>query len=199
MDTTRKTVFALFDRNAAAESAVRDLQQLGITRDDISIVAHEYQDEHATDDQFSGADKGAAGGGVIGGALGLLVGLGALAIPGIGPLLAAGPLAAALMGAGLGATGGGVIGTLISTGAEERDAQVYAEGVRRGGTLLSVAAQPDHTAAINEIFVRHGAVDINDRRTTLGAEGWSGFDAQGSAYTPTIRESTINDTERPLR
>ncbi|MEP7190838.1 MAG: general stress protein, partial [Roseiflexaceae bacterium] len=147
-----KTVVGLFDTAAEAQSVVQELVNSGFQHNDISLVANdakgEYANYHPSDTAGSstaeGAGAGAVGGGVLGGVLGLLVGVGALAIPGIGPVLAAGPLAAALgaagastlVGAGIGAAAGGIIGALVGAGIPEEDAGFYAEGVRRGGTLV---------------------------------------------------------------
>jgi len=114
------------------------------------------------------AGTGAVGGGILGGLAGLLVGLGALTIPGIGPVLAAGPLAAALgttlAGAGIGAAAGGLVGALVGIGVPEEEAEYYAEGVRRGGVLVSVhasdATADDATSALRS----SGALDVETER-----------------------------------
>src|SRR5262245_5552234 len=131
-----KTVVGLFDTAAEAQSAVQDLVNSGFERNDISLIATDARGEYAREvggtgsSAGEGAAAGAVGGGVLGGVLGLLVGAGALAIPGIGPALAAGPLAAALgsagagalVGAGVGAATGGIIGALVGAGIPEEDA-----------------------------------------------------------------------------
>src|SRR5947207_11774476 len=104
------------------------------------------------------AATGAGVGAVVGGLGGLLLGLGALAIPGIGPIIAAGPLVAALGGAAAGAAVGGLIGALTKMGVPEEEAHIYAEGVRRGGTLVTVTADDANTDTIVSVLNGHGAV-----------------------------------------
>jgi hypothetical protein len=133
----------------------------------------------------SGAAAGAGIGAVLGGLAGLLVGLGALAIPGIGPIIAAGPLATTLAGAGLGAATGGLVGALADAGIPEGEAGVYAEGVRRGGTLVTVRAGEDMVSRATEIMNRYTPVDINQRTTEWRDSGWSGFDANAGPYSTT--------------
>ncbi len=108
----------------------------GIPSADISLVANKHVSaEHADVDEVSDAAKGAGIGGVLGGGAGLLAGLGLLAIPGLGPVVAAGWLAATAVGAAAGAVTGGIVGALVDAGTSEDDAHVYSESVRRGGTL----------------------------------------------------------------
>ena len=150
-----KTVVGLFDTASEAEQVVRALVDSGFNRNEISVIANDVRGEHSRahevgsgtsrgDTVAEGAGAGAVGGTVLGGAVGLLVGVGLLTIPGIGPVLAAGPLAAALgstaLGAGIGAAAGGLVGSLVGAGVPESQANYYAEGVRRGGTLVSIRA-----------------------------------------------------------
>ncbi|MBC8102044.1 MAG: YsnF/AvaK domain-containing protein [Cytophagales bacterium] len=108
-----------------------------------------------------------------------------LAIPGVGPVLAVGPLAATLSGAGLGAMGGGVIGALSGLGIPKEDAGYYAEGVRRGGTLVSVSVNDDSRAdAAMAIFNRHNPVDIDERGSYYSGSGYAGYTETAPAYTP---------------
>src|SRR4028119_1668657 len=144
-----KTVIGLFDNRAEAQSVVQELVGEGFRRDDISVMSKklEGQDdkqgevvayvEEDGEEQIKDMAKGAGTGAAIGGLAGLLVSLTALAIPGIGPVLAAGPLAAIIAGAGIGATAGGLISGLTRLGVPEDDANYYAEGVRRGRTRIS--------------------------------------------------------------
>jgi hypothetical protein len=126
---------------------------------------------------------------VLGGLAGVLVGLGALAIPGIGPVIAAGPLAAALTGlagAGAGAVAGGVtgglIGALVDMGVPQETAQYYAEGIRRGGTLVTVRSDDTFTDRVVDILNRHDPVDINERATHWRQAGWTEFDPNARPY-----------------
>ena len=111
-------------------------------------------------DDASGAATGAVTGGVVGGAAGLAASLIGLAIPGIGPIIAAGPIVAALSGAGVGAVAGGLIGGLTDMGVSRADAEYYAESVRRGGALVTVRADDARAEHAADIMRDHGAVDI---------------------------------------
>nr|PZN26536.1 MAG: hypothetical protein DIU80_13240 [Chloroflexota bacterium] len=190
-----RTVAGLFDRPEQVDRAIRDLQANGVSRDDIGVVATDARGEFANrvggeTKIEEGAGAGAIGGGVLGGVLGALVGVGALAIPGIGPVIAAGPLAAALGSAGAGAlvgatTGvaaGGLIGALVGAGIPEEHAHVYAEGVRRGGLLLSVTIDGVSSATVESIMRTNGAVDIDARGAEWRRQGWSGFDPDAEPY-----------------
>lgn len=190
-------VVGLFDSFDEARRAVQEMVDSGVDRDRISLVANDATGNFRSyraggTEAEEGAAAGAVGGGVIGGVLGLLVGVGALAIPGIGPVVAAGPLAAALgsggagalIGAGAGAATGGVIGALVGLGIPDEDAQVYAEGIRRGGAFVSVRADDNRADAIARLMRRHGVVDIDERAATWRRTGWSGFDANAGPYTP---------------
>jgi uncharacterized protein (TIGR02271 family) len=206
-----KTVTGLFDTNQAAQAAVQDLIDNGVQPQAISLIASDARgefknyrgrmdspsgdfstpDSSGSSQGAEGPTAGAVGGGLLGGALGLLVGLGALAIPGIGPVLAAGPLAAALgsagagavAGAGLGAVGGGLIGGLVGMGIPDEDAQLYAEGVRRGGTLVVARVEDKLANRVAQILEGHGAVDIDQRGAEWRQSGWSGFDANAEPYS----------------
>ena len=168
-----KTIVALFDRYPQAEATVRDLESAGYQRDQISIVAAKSSGTAAAgrDDDggaAEGAGSGAIIGGVTGGAAGLIASLTGLAIPGIGPVLAAGPIIATLTGAGVGAVAGGLVGGLTAAGVPDEHARYYAEGVRRGGTLVTVSAPDDHAERVMEIMNRHHPVDIEDRAAAWG-------------------------------
>jgi len=189
-----KTIVGLFDTFGEAQNVVQDLVNGGFDRSRISIVANDAKGEYAnyghdgdTGSAAEGAGAGAVTGSVAGGVLGLLVGVGALAIPGVGPVLAAGPLAAALgstaLGAGIGAAAGGLLGGLIGAGVPEDDANYYAEGVRRGGTLVTVNSSDDMAENAYDIMQRHGAVDIDERGAQWQSSGWSRFDENAQPYT----------------
>ncbi len=192
-----KTVVGLFDTFTAAQNVAQELVNAGFQRNDISLLASDRSGEYSrtvggTESAAGeGAAAGAVGGGVLGGTLGLLVGVGALAIPGIGPVLAAGPLAAALgtaaagtlVGAGVGAATGGVLGALVGAGIPEADAGFYAEGVRRGGTLVIVKASDDMANRAYDIMQRYGAVDVDKRDAEWRASGWTRFDENAEPYT----------------
>ena len=184
-----KTIVGLFDNFSEAEAVVRDLERAGYDRNDISLVANETSRGSARTTTTTtrsgdggaaeGAGTGAVIGGVTGGVAGLIASLAGLAIPGIGPVLAAGPLVAALTGAGVGAVAGGLIGALPSAGVPEEHARYYEEGVRRGGTLVTVAASDADADEVMDIMNRHNPVDIEER-----ASQWRETGTAATAGTP---------------
>jgi len=188
-----KQVVGLFDNMQDAHGAVQELTNAGFTSDDISIVANNASGEYSTTDgggseAAEGAGAGAVGGAVLGGLGGLLVGLGALAIPGVGPVVAAGTLATTLgttaVGAGIGAAAGGLVGALVGAGIPEDDANIYAEGIRRGGALVTVQASSDNDAdRAADILDRYNVVDIDERGSDYRSAGWTGFNENDTSYS----------------
>jgi hypothetical protein len=189
------TISALFDDYASASQAVRNLETAGLPSDDISIVANNAddwydrdrptvdRDRDGVDDRAEGAGAGAAIGGTIGGIAGLLAGLGLLAIPGIGPVVAAGWLASTAAIAAVGAAGGGIIGALTQSGVSEDDAHVYAEGVRRGGTLVT-ARVPDADETRYQAILNRAAVPLAERAAQYRTSGWTGrYDPAAAPYS----------------
>jgi hypothetical protein len=162
-----KVVIGLVDAEIQDENIVQRLQNEGVATSDISVI---FPDKHGTKDFAhehntkapEGAVVGAAGGGAIGGTIGLLAGIGALAIPGLGPFIAAGPLMAALSGAAAGAAVGGVTGALVGLGIPELEAKAY-EGKLRGGNVLIAAhvVDGDQENRAREVLRREGAHDIS--------------------------------------
>jgi uncharacterized protein (TIGR02271 family) len=180
-----KTLVGLFDDFTEAQSVVQELVNNGFAREDISLAANDATGAYAKSTDaggMSGTAIGAGTGAVVGGLGGLLVGLGALAIPGIGPIVAAGPLIAALTGAGVGAVAGGLIGALTDIGVPEEEAGYYAEGVRRGGTLVTVRAEEHLADRAVEIMERHHAVDVEQRAASWRESGWSGYNPQATPH-----------------
>jgi hypothetical protein len=161
-----KTVVGLFDTYAHAEIAAHDLERIGISHEDISLLANNTTAQgDPTDDasiQSLDTETEAEKGAVAGGVAGLLIGLAALAIPGLGAVAAAGWLVTTVAGAAVGA-GVGVVGALNGVGVPHEDAVTYNEGVRRGGTLLAVRAQDDQAAQVARILSADGAVNIEER------------------------------------
>jgi len=190
-----KTITRLFDDYNDATVAVRELEAAGISHDDISIVANNADGRHHADGHAGVDDVNAEGdvsrgtstGAVLGGAGGLLAGLGLLAIPGLGPIVAAGWLAATAAGAGIGAAGGaatgGLVGALKTAGHSDEDADVYSEGVRRGGTLVSAKVPDSEADQVEAILHRHRSVDATTRGAAYRESGWTRFDADAPAYT----------------
>ena len=190
-----KTIVGSFDSFEEAQDVLRDLQQRGYSRDDISIIANNAGGQFGSEGQLprsapatlsdtgAGSATGAAAGGVLGGAAGLVVGLMGLAIPGIGPIVAAGPIAAALAGAGVGAVAGGLIGGLTGVGVSEDDANYYAESVRRGGALVTVRSDDSRADEAASVMRNHGAVDIERRAEQWKQQGWTRHDPSAQPYT----------------
>ena len=143
MDNKNTAVFGIYATPVTAENAVDHLIKLGFTNSAISVLMPDDESTRAFAHEKNtkapeGTATGAATGGVIGGTLGLLAGIGALAIPGIGPFIAAGPIVATLAGLGAGGAVGGMVGALIGMGIPEYEAKRYEGAVKDGGTLLSV-------------------------------------------------------------
>jgi hypothetical protein len=187
---TTKTITGLYDTYDAAAKTVRQIEAVGIPHDDLSVVANNVDDRYGSSEESNaGADAGTGAeiGVVVGGGAGLLAGLGMLAIPGVGPVVAAGWLVAtavgAIAGAGAGAVTGGVIGSLTSAGVSRDHAHVYAEGIRRGGALVTARVDEHRVAEVEQIMRRNGAVDPDSRGRTYRDAGWKGFDDTASPYT----------------
>jgi uncharacterized membrane protein len=182
----KTTVSAIFDNATDAHATVRDLVDDGVRRNDISLVASDsagaYTEYHGEDFPADDTIGGAAGGSVLGGIGGLLVGLAALAIPGVGPIVAAGPIAAALTGAGIGAVTGGLLGALVDLGVDEDRAEYYAESVRRGSTLVTAHVDESIAVRVADIMDRHDPVDLDRRVTFWRDEGWTGYDPDADPY-----------------
>src|SRR3982751_715529 len=162
-----KAVFCIAKTEPQAEDIVRQLQLAGFSNEDISVL---FPDKTGTRDFAheqrtkapEGAAAGAGTGGLLGGALGWLAGIGALAIPGIGPFIAAGPIMAALGGAAVGASVGGITGALIGMGIPEFEAKRYEGRIKEGNYLISVHTEDStQRSKAKEIFERAGAEDIS--------------------------------------
>jgi len=181
-----KTVIGTYADIQTASAVVSDLVDAGFHRNSISIVANDADEKYSTyvDNTGVGDDtaKGAGIGAAIGGIGGLLLGLGALAIPGIGPIIAAGPIAAALAGAGIGAVTGGIIGALVDLGVPEESAHVYAESVRRGNVLVVAQVEDNRVHEATNIMERPGLIDIDHEAEGWRASGWKGFDSSDTSW-----------------
>jgi uncharacterized membrane protein len=183
----------LYDSYEHAKSAVRDLEAAGVPGADISIISKNADGKVSeTTDGTSGAAKGATVGTMLGGGAGLLAGLGMLAIPGIGPVVAAGWLASTALGAAVGMASGGAIGALTDLGVSDEHANVYAESLRRGGTLIAVRTDAIPSPSIAAIMDRYGPVNPDTRATQYRSEGWNKFEDSAER----IRQS--DETRRSL-
>jgi len=186
------TISRLYDNYTDAQEAIQRLEAAGVPHSDISIVANNSdnwfsgdkkvdRDRDGVDDRAEGAGKGAGIGAGVGGTAGLLAGLGLLAIPGLGPVVAAGWLAATAVGAAAGAATGGVVGALVEAGVSEEDAHSYAEGVRRGGTLVSARVADADRARLDAVLDQ-SAVNLRDRSAAWQKSGWKAFDPTSKPY-----------------
>ncbi len=194
-----KIITRLFDSFADAERAVIELERVGVSHNDISLVSHKSDKRHEgvkarePHDHTAGeagardAGVGAAAGGVLGAAGGVLAGLGLLAIPGLGPVVAAGWLASAAVGTLVGGAvvgaAGGLVGALTHAGVSKEEADFYAEGVRRGGTLVSAKVDDDKLGSAEVALNAIPYVDIATRGAAYRQSGWSSFDPEAAPYT----------------
>jgi len=183
-----RTITRLFDDYSDAKAAVTDLERLGVPHSDLSIVANNTHGDHDVSDVNAHGDvtRGASTGAALGGVGGLLAGLGLLAIPGLGPIVAAGWLASTAVGAAIGGVGGaatgGIVGALKNAGESEEDAHVYSEGVRRGGTLVSARVEDSLVPEAEAVLNRRG-VDAATRGAAYRQSGLTAFDDKAPAYT----------------
>ena len=204
-----RTITRLFDTHSDAENAVRALEARGVPSSDISIVANNSSGAHGSG---SGTDatgvnddgdvnRGVSTGALVGGAGGLLAGLGLLAIPGLGPIVAAGWLLSTAAGAGIGALGGGVtggiVGALKNAGHTEDDANVYSEGVRRGSTMLTARIPDSMSDEAVTLLDSHNGVDAATRGQEYRSSGWTKFDENAQPYTgSTTGTGSMSDDRR---
>ena len=183
-----KALFAIFDNRSSVESAVTRLKADGFRSSDVSVLLQDGGDTKAFAHKMNtkapeGAATGATTGALAGGALGWLAGVGALAIPGIGPFVAAGPIMAAIAGAGIGGTVGGVAGGLIGLGIPEYEAKRFESEVKNGGMLLSVHVDDAAWSAKAKQIVRDcGARDISVASEESGSWKFLDDDRVESGY-----------------
>lgn len=200
------TIVRLFDDASDAIRAAERLESMGVKHHDISLVANNREgwydekegirrrdlddNDHDPDTNKAGEGMatGAGTGGVIGAGTGLLAGLGMLAIPGLGPVVAAGWLASTAAGAAVGAVAGGlvggIVGALTKEGVSREDAEVYAEGVRRGGALLLIRNSDNKRREIELALDDFDSSEAAPRRTYYQESGWRGYDPDAPELTP---------------
>ena len=214
----KRSALCLVDTEAQADAVVAKLRSAGFSDNDISVL---FPDKGSTRDfahkkatkMPEGASVGASTGGVVGGTIGLLAGIGALAIPGLGPFIAAGPIMAALSGGAIGAGVGGLTGALVGLGIPEYEAKRYEGKVKEGGILISVHSESnDETNRAKNIFKEEGAHDISS--TGEAHSDVKSEDVSGTAETrvpeitsrsevldsdvPSSEGATLRETERNL-
>ena len=201
----KRSALCLVDTEAEADAIVGQLRSAGFSDNDISVL---FPDKGSTRDfahkkatkMPEGATVGAGTGGVVGGTIGLLAGIGALAIPGLGPFIAAGPIMAALSGGAIGAGVGGLTGALVGLGIPEYEAKRYEGKVKEGGILISVHSENnDETNRAKNIFKEEGAHDISstgEAHSDVKAEDVSGL-AETRVPEVTSRSGLL-DSDLPL-
>lgn len=180
-----RIVSYLFDDHDQARRAVAELERAGFTANEVSLVAR-ADDGTLTNEPLdvSGAATGAEIGGVAGAGAGILAALGVLAIPGIGPVVAAGMLATTLVTATGGAVAGGLIGALTDFGVDAADADVYAEGIRRGSSLVTVRTSEDRWQEADSLLRLLAPVNTANRRDEFVQSGWSQSENDAENYPP---------------
>jgi len=185
-----KTLTRVYDTYAQAREVVADLSTAGIPDATTSLIANKHVSA-AHDDvkEHTAAGTGLGVGAVVGGGAGLLAGLGLMAIPGIGPVVAAGWLVSTALGAAVGGAAGGIVGALVDAGVPKEHAEVYSEAIRRGGTLVTVRAEDAQVARVNSILDQHMPIDPATRREEYRKAGWKGYDPKAEPYT-------LSDAER---
>ena len=178
-----KTLSRVYDTYGQASQVVTDLRAAGVPDLEISLVANKHVSAEYDDvDEHSATATGLGVGAAVGGAGGLLAGLGIMAIPGVGPVVAAGWFAATLAGAIAGAAAGGLVGMLVDAGVSKEDAEVYSEAIRRGGTLVTVRTDDIRAPTAEAILSRHRPIDPLIRRKEYSQAGWKGYDPAAKPY-----------------
>jgi hypothetical protein len=190
------TITRLYNSHAEANAVVEALRKANVGERNISVLASNADEWHrdqspatypdkdldGRDDRAEAAGAGAGLGATVGGAVGALTGLGIMAIPGVGPIVAAGWLVATLAGAAAGGATGGIIGALTQAGATPEEAEIYAESLRRGGAVVSARIDEADRARITAIM-DGSASNLMDRASVYRKAGWTRFDASASPYT----------------
>ena len=197
------TILATSDTVEHANNAIRDLTEAGYNRSDIGLALHDPENRYSPylEEAVTGSE-GAGFGAIIGSLFGAVVGLAAITVPGVGPIIAAGPLGAAigaLAGAGIGAAGGAVTGgitaSLVKLGIDEEDAHYYAESLRQGAALVSVTAHEVDADRALRILRSHNPIDIDKRVAQWRARGWDQYDPMVDPFTAEQRAEMERERE----
>ncbi len=211
-----ETVLAVYDTYDTANHAIDDLVAAGFNRSNVSLAANDVRGEytHLADQDVKGSE-GAGFGAAVGGVTGAVASLAAIVIPGIGPIIAAGPLVAllggatgAVVGAAAGAVTGGLAASLIHMGVPAEEAGYYAESVRRGGALVTVTTNTDdESERATSILRSHHPVDMDHRVTQWREKGWNDYDPNAQPYSTDELDKerthysgeTLSDTDTTVR
>lgn len=200
--------FAIFSTRPAAESAVDHLIGAGFSNQDVSVLMSDNDSarEFATEKNTKapeGTTTGVGVGGVVGGTLGVLAGIGALAIPGVGPLIAAGPIMAGLAGLGVGGAVGGLVGALVGLGIPEYEAKRYEGRVKDGGILVSVHCDTsEEVSRAKDVLKQAGGEDIASTgekavstHTASTDKNYTADSSNNSTYTRDVTTDAVADDE----
>jgi hypothetical protein len=207
MSSKNTAVFGIYATPGTAEAAVDHLLTRGFSNAAISVLLPDDESTRAFAHEKNtkapeGATAGVTTGGIIGGTLGLLAGIGALAIPGVGPLIAAGPIMATLAGVGVGGAVGGLVGALVGMGIPEYEAKRYEGAVKDGGTLLSVHCDTSEQIDLAKTSLKEtGARDISSSseassNDTSGGRGTFGNISEGSPIETRIHDNEALESNR---
>jgi hypothetical protein len=193
-----KTLTRVYKDYASANIALIELRAAGLRESEISVLASNAdgwhkaggndvdpkhdQDRDGRDDRREGATVGGTVGVVAGGAVGVATGLGLMAIPGVGPVVAAGWLAAMATGVAAGGITGGIVGALVESGTSKENAEIYAEAIRRGGAVVTAKVPNDEEGRFAAIL-DNTAMDAKQRAASYRETGWKGYDPAAPAYT----------------
>jgi uncharacterized membrane protein len=174
-----KTIAAVFPNLTQAGQACRDLEHIGIPRDDISLIAGNDKGKHneylaIAKKASTPTEAAAASGAALGGGLGMLATLATIAIPGVGPIVALGPLFTVLLGLGVGATAGGLIGTFHNLGISHDEAPLYEEAVRRGEVMVAAVVDEQFQLEAVAVLQRNGSRDVRNELDAWAETEWSG-------------------------
>jgi uncharacterized protein (TIGR02271 family) len=196
------TVVGLFQERQQAELAIQQLQDAGFTNDQIGVLMQDREGQKDLADSTGtkvseSAASGAIGGGVAGGIVGLLAGIGALAIPGVGPIIAGGALASTLAGAGIGAAAGGLLGALVGMGIPEEDARYFEEGLRAGGVLVTV--QADNRADEARRILRDRGADLEAAGSVSSARTGEGQQPGEGRQRLELREEELRANKEQVQ
>jgi hypothetical protein len=205
-ETNLKTIIGAFDSTAQAENAASALVNVGVSRDDISVIANNEGGAYASVTETTTEETVVTGhaighdakvGAEWGAGIGFVVGLTALAIPGLGWIAAAGWFGGTILGAGTGAIIGGLVGALTHIGVPHEDAVYYTEAVRRGSVLLAVRAEDISAQQIADVLSNAGAINIDERGTQYRQEGWLPSHAEtytGNTVGNAVHNAAVNTT-----
>ena len=195
-----RTIMALYDDLDTAHRVVEELIDAGFDHEQISLIARDPDGRHGTwlKEGKAAAGKGTHGsaadgaivGGLVGALAGLLLGLSAFTLPGVGPVVIAGPIYTALMGATAGGIGGGLLGALVESGVPEDVASDYVAGIRRGHVLVMVEAEEADVERVSALLAAHRPLDLGAEAEGGRTGDWPGYDEAPDAFVPSEEEQT---------